>query len=93
MVTTRDALFTRLINALRGVWRGGRDLQIERDTAIETLREISALNAATHDIADRLALSLAELQQLPSSQVERRRKVEQIASRVKSHPATPWYWR
>ena len=84
MVTNRDALFTRLINTLRGVWRGGRDLETDRYIAIATLREIAALAATSHDIAEQLALAVATLEHLPSTERERRNQVERVVSRVKS---------
>ena len=84
MVTNRDALFTRLINTLRGVWRGGRDLETDRYIAIATLREIAALGATSHDIAEQLTLTVTELQQLPAAERERRVQVERLVSRVKS---------
>jgi len=84
MATTRDALFTRLINALRGVWRGGRELQADRELAIETLREIARLDAASNDVAERIAVTIRDVQQLPSNTVHRRIEVEKIAARVKA---------
>jgi len=84
VVTNRDALFTRLINTLRGVWRGGRDLETDRYIAIATLREIAALAATSHDIAEQLALAVGALEHLPAAERERRNQVERIVSRVKS---------
>ncbi|CAN5817893.1 ATP-dependent DNA helicase RecG [soil metagenome] len=84
MATTYDALVTRLLDALRGVWRNGRDAQTERELAIETLRQIAALGASSHDLAERLHQTVQDLQRLPSNQEERRQHVEQIASRVKA---------
>ena len=80
----RDALYTRLINTLRRVWRGGRDLETDRYIAVATLREIAALTATSHDIAEQLAKTVAELERLPPSERDRRQQVERIVSRLKS---------
>lgn len=84
MVMNRDALFSRLVNTLRGVWRGGRDLETDTYIAIATLREIVALSATSHDIAEQLSRTVTELQQLPAGERDRRVHVERIVSRIKS---------
>jgi ATP-dependent DNA helicase RecG len=84
MVMTRDALVTRLINALRGVWRGGRDSYADRETAIETIRQLSLSAAATNDLAERLEQTIADLRTLPSDEAQRRHQVEHLANQIKA---------
>lgn len=82
--TTVDTLFDRLIDALRRAWRGGPHLRDDVQLAIRLLRDLQPRAGATHEIAEALSGSLAELERLPASEVERRERIERIATLLKA---------
>ncbi|MDQ3656559.1 MAG: DEAD/DEAH box helicase, partial [Chloroflexota bacterium] len=87
MVTTDstvDTLFDRLINALRRAWLGGPHLRDDVQLAIRLLKDLQPRAGATHEIAETLAATLADLERLPASEAQRRERIERIATLLKA---------
>jgi ATP-dependent DNA helicase RecG len=84
MATTRDALFDRVLAALREIWRGGRGEYAHRQLALETLHELTLTAAGTNVAAEELTSVMAALRQLPTEDRLRKPQVEQVATRLKA---------
>lgn len=81
---TPDALFDRLINALRRAWLGGPGSADDVQIAIGALRDLHARAGITHEIASVLGRSVATLERLPRPEAPRRRAIEELATTLKA---------
>ncbi|MBA2246653.1 MAG: ATP-dependent DNA helicase RecG, partial [Chloroflexia bacterium] len=79
-----DALFNRLIDALRRVWRGGHGTADDVRLGIDCLRELHARAGVTREVALVLSESVIALERLPSDESARRQRVEQLATSLKA---------
>ncbi len=79
-----DALFDRLIDALRRVWRGGFGTSDDVRLAIDCLRELHARAGVTREVALVLSESVLILERLPRDEGSRRQRVEQLATSLKA---------
>jgi len=86
---TPDALFDRLIDALRRAWIGGPGADDDVQVAIEYLRELNARAGITREIASVLGESVATLERLAMPEVARRQGLELLATRIK--PIQPFF--
>jgi ATP-dependent DNA helicase RecG len=84
VATPRDALYTQLLNALRGMWRGGRQYPEEQRLAVEAMRELRRTAVESNEIAEQLARLTVDLNTLPASPAQRRQEIERIGKAVKA---------
>lgn len=84
LATTRDALFDRVLESLRNLWRGGRNAYAHQQQAIEALHELLGSAASTNVGAAELTAVIAATRQLPTDDELRRPQIEALATRLKA---------